>query len=126
MALDLLAIDTRLCDYVGCDNPHHALGYCTKHYKEAIAWKDRPSVAAKHEFVTQAKLSAGCQICGYNAHPAALQYHHIDESTKLYSVASCMGKSWDKLITEMSKCAVLCCNCHNISHYKESYTKYEY
>ena len=131
MSIDLLAIDSEFKTCTKCsvrspvDNFRLKSGYrenvCKKCRNSAAnrktAWKDMPSVDAKHAFVTAAKLSAGCYHCGYKEHPAALQYDHIDPSTKKKSIASCMGSAWTVLINEMAKCRVLCANCHNIHHY---------
>ena len=74
---------------------------------------------SKWDFVTAAKLSAGCVKCGYNEHHAALEYHHI-RGNKLRAIAASMTSSWDKLINEINKCEVICANCHNVYHYESS------
>ena len=52
-----------------------------------------------------------CAICGYNRNYAALEYHHT--SDKLFSIgASSMGKSDDVIRAEISKCVLVCANCH--------------
>lgn len=84
-----------------------------------MTYYKRPAMAAKWEFVKSAKLSAGCCKCGYNKHHSALEYHHI-RGNKLRSIAASMTSSWDKLLAEISKCEVICANCHNIVHYNES------
>ena len=130
MALDLLAI--KECKKCGeskeLSDFRFNMGYyenvckvCRNKSRKKPVWRDIPSVYAKHKFVEQAKLSAGCQDCGYKEHAAALQYDHIDSSSKLISIASCTGRSWSILIAEMNKCRVLCANCHSIHHYGERY-----
>lgn len=79
----------------------------------------KPGMKAKWDFVTSAKLSAGCVSCGYNDHPAALEYHHV-RGIKARSIAASMTSSWDALIKEINKCEVVCANCHNIHHYESS------
>jgi len=61
-----------------------------------------------------------CQRCGEN-HPATLQFHHKDPSLKTVAVSSMVahGYSKDKILEEISKCEVLCANCH----FKEHYTR---
>lgn len=61
------------------------------------------------------KVSAGCAVCGYNRHSAALEFHHTDPNkdndvTKM--TRSHSGKIWD----EIEKCVVLCANCHREAH----------
>ena len=79
----------------------------------------KPSIDRKWRFVRDAKLSAGCSKCGYNHHPAALEYHHV-RGKKDRSIAASMTSSWDRLINEINKCEVICANCHNIEHYNTS------
>lgn len=60
-----------------------------------------------------------CQICGYSKYTGALEFHHIDPSTKEMEVRSipyARTKSWDKIITELDKCILLCSNCHREVH----------
>ena len=75
--------------------------------------------------IDRVKRFKGCAHCGYKKNPVALQFHHVDPSTKLYNVA-CMRRSsyvqWGRIKTEMRKCIVLCAYCHSIET-KESYKK---
>tara|TARA_B110000977_G_scaffold194593_1_gene271491 strand:+ start:1077 stop:1505 length:429 start_codon:yes stop_codon:yes gene_type:complete len=43
-------------------------------------------------------------------------YHHIDPTAKLYSMASIMYGPLERLITEADKCILLCSNCHRKEH----------
>ena len=43
-----------------------------------------------------------------------LDFHHIDSTTKEKPVARCQSES--DLLTEASKCIVLCANCHRLFH----------
>ena len=75
---------------------------------------------AKHRNYRDAvKMAIGCEICGYNEHPTALQFDHIDPATKSFPVARSKEHSWDKLIKEIAKCRVLCANCHMIHTHAE-------
>ena len=83
------------------------------------------------------KQKQGCANCGYNEHPLALDFAHIDQKTKhagaTYGAASGMSKlyakvfkDWDKnytairaLFTEIRKCKVLCKNCHVIETFND-------
>jgi hypothetical protein len=60
----------------------------------------------------QYKMSKGCELCGYNKHPAALQFDHIDPKTKLFTISSRLSLKRKTLIAEVRKCRVLCANCH--------------
>lgn len=49
---------------------------------------NRNYVAARYEerrkLIDEIKVSRGCCDCGYNTHPAALQFDHIDASGKSF------------------------------------------
>jgi hypothetical protein len=62
---------------------------------------------------------SGCLECGYNTNGAALDYHHIDPSTKNSQVDPTL-LSWENTFDEMAKCVVLCKNCHAIHHLEEN------
>jgi hypothetical protein len=54
-----------------------------------------------------------CQVCGYNKHPGALEFHHIDPSTKNFHLSrKGTTLAYEKLRIEASKCLLLCANCH--------------
>ncbi len=57
-------------------------------------------------------------MCGYDRCHRALHFHHIDPSRKEFTFGKVMAnpKSWDKIVTEMRKCALLCANCHAELH----------
>jgi 5-methylcytosine-specific restriction endonuclease McrA len=61
-----------------------------------------------------------CQICKYSKCISALEFHHIDPSTKKFSISQLVMK--DKSVTleeiksELDKCALLCANCHREVH----------
>ena len=59
-----------------------------------------------------------CIDCGY-FHPAAMDFHHIDGSTKFKGGVSKLARGGYKLETlqeELDKCVCLCSNCHRIRH----------
>jgi len=71
------------------------------------------------------KTMKGCSRCGYNKHPAALEFNHINPllknfclCTNYYSVS--LKKHYKLKIDfkkELANCEVLCANCHNIHTY---------
>ena len=56
-----------------------------------------------------------CEMCGYNKCVEALEFHHIDESTKSFSISG-STKSLEKQKVEADKCVMLCANCHRELH----------
>jgi len=59
-------------------------------------------------------LGGKCIRCGYNL-PEAIDFHHIDPSTKSFGIAE-SPCSFNALKTELQKCAPLCKNCHAEFH----------
>jgi hypothetical protein len=72
-----------------------------------IDWRRRK----KQQLVEEA--GGKCQICGYHRCMAALEFHHIDPSTKSFplSMRGCT-RSIETLRGEAAKCVLLCANCH--------------
>lgn len=66
------------------------------------------------------KAKLFCEGCGFN-HPAALNFHHLDPSTKYKSISEMVRDAHTpaSIQAEMDKCAILCANCHLILHWEE-------
>jgi hypothetical protein len=64
------------------------------------------------------KSTLKCEQCNFN-HPAALDFHHINPEEKDLVIAKVIGNGWSKIriLEEVSKCQVLCSNCHRILHW---------
>jgi len=58
----------------------------------------------------------GCTDCGTTE--GKLHFHHVDPSTKLFSIALGAGRSLATLLAELDKCVVLCEPCHLERHRK--------
>ncbi|MBF6374470.1 hypothetical protein [Nocardia farcinica] len=75
------------------------------------------------------KLASGCVDCGYRKHPAALQFDHLDPSTKRTELGWRRDRS--KLTTRSRLlayiehvgryCEVRCANCHAARSYDEEH-----
>jgi transposase-like protein len=59
-----------------------------------------------------AEAGGACAICGFDAHPAALQFHHVDPSQKSFTIRNGDMRSLERMRREASKCVLLCANCH--------------
>lgn len=72
------------------------------------------------DVILQLKMDRGCAECG-EKHPACLDLHHADESTKEFAVSHGQraNKTLPRLLAEAEKCVVLCSNCHRKRHYTE-------
>jgi hypothetical protein len=53
-----------------------------------------------------------CTVCGYDRCIVNLHFHHVDPSTKCFSVNMGLGKSLASFQAEASKCVLVCANCH--------------
>jgi 5-methylcytosine-specific restriction endonuclease McrA len=54
-----------------------------------------------------------CQICGYSRYQGALDFHHIDPTTKTFGIGSSgHSRSWERVLEELAKCILVCANCH--------------
>lgn len=59
-----------------------------------------------------------CQRCGYNQYYGSLQFHHINPLEKDVSWTKLRLRSWDKIVSELDKCDLLCANCHAEVHHE--------
>jgi hypothetical protein len=67
------------------------------------------------QFLDQTKLESGCVICGYNIHPAALDFDHLPGTNKVTTIAKLFsGLKEELLLEEIKKCEVVCANCHRV------------
>lgn len=62
-----------------------------------------------------AALGGRCVLCGYDACPEALDFHHLDPAEKDFDIAARLT-SWEALETEIRKCVLLCSRCHRETH----------
>jgi transposase len=71
------------------------------------AWRRR----AKRILVAEA--GGKCALCGYDRCVAAMHFHHVDPSTKRFSLSSRgLARAIEILREEAAKCVLLCGNCH--------------
>lgn len=65
------------------------------------------------------KKNLECETCG-EIHYACLEFHHYKKK-KDKAVSNMVGQGYSKntILKEISKCKVLCANCHRKVHHKE-------
>jgi transposase-like protein len=80
---------------------------CRRCRAEAVVRRRR-----KVKRILVAEAGGGCSICGYDRHVAALEFHHLDPNEKEFTLARRGAHSIEKLRAEVSKCVLLCSNCH--------------
>ena len=87
-----------------CANCHDKVHYGSSKYK----------IASKaQQFARDYKHDAGCSVCGEKTE-CCLQYHHINSDEKYKGISKIYNMEEMKI--EMSKCIVLCNNCHKDYH----------
>lgn len=88
-----------------------------KHREHRIAVKDRRRAQLRQWFYERKRDEHECVRCG-ESRPAALDFHH-DSETKREGVTQMVnhGYSRARIEEEISRCTVLCANCHRKEHY---------
>jgi len=75
----------------------------------------RPNIERKLAKVHAYQLEKGCADCGFNKHPAALEFDHLPGTKKLFNIGEEIGnRSVESIWLEIAKCEVVCANCHAI------------
>jgi predicted metal-binding protein len=69
-----------------------------------------------HKLKASALFGSKCLYCRYNKCLDALDFHHINEETKTFSLSANWHLSWDKIEKELEKCILICANCHREIH----------
>lgn len=59
-----------------------------------------------------AEAGGKCRLCGYSRCLAALEFHHVDPTTKKFELSRRGARSIATLRSEARKCVLLCANCH--------------
>lgn len=110
-------------EFVLRTGPSGGCHICYKQYQ-------RDRAAARYQeairYLAEAKMIAGCRVCGYNLHPAALELDHIKpvaNSTRTTKFNSSIA-SVDKYLSDPN-IQVLCANCHRIKTH-DQVNKYKF
>lgn len=101
---------------------------CKKNYEDEIMFtacrqcRDKLNIATvRHNMNMKLKaieIGGGkCSRCNFD-NPAALQFHHRDPKIKSFNVNTqeISLKRWSIVEEEITKCDLLCANCHAIEH----------
>jgi transposase len=102
--------------YLKCPCHGHTVFYgradggfrCGKCNSAAVSKRRR---VIKRRLVEEA--GGACVLCGFDGHPASLQFHHLDPKTKEFHLsAGGLSRGIARVRGEASKCVLLCANCH--------------
>ena len=81
---------------------------CSKCNSEAVSRRRRK---VKETLVKEA--GGKCARCGFDEHPAGLQFHHLDPASKEFAVSrKGVTIAIDRSRAEAQKCVLLCATCH--------------
>lgn len=61
-------------------------------------------------------LGGKCSKCWETYDPVCYDFHHTDPSQKDFTIGENMSVGEERFFTEVSKCVLLCANCHRITH----------
>jgi hypothetical protein len=66
-------------------------------------------------------FGGSCARCGYSKNISALHFHHLDANLKEFKLDSRIlsNRNWESILAEVSKCELLCSNCHAEEHNPE-------
>lgn len=104
-------------------------------YVEYLSNKNKPKSKVfmlKTKYIED--FGGKCLMCGYEKNVAALDFHHLDATTKKFGIGEYIRKMticekepqqmqelMDKEIRdELKKCVLLCKNCHMETHHNKS------
>lgn len=95
-----------------CKRAHHK-----QYYKKNRA-RFRESIASRRARVREAIAEykrRPCADCKQSFHPCVMDFDHVD-GEKVQAVSKCGtdGWSWERVMSEIEKCEVVCANCHRM------------
>lgn len=87
--------------------------------KAAYLAKNAARREAIRNMLRELKLASGCVDCGYDKHPAALDFDHVT-GDKTIGPAAMITQGWSnvRIMEELRKCVVRCSNCHRVVTYE--------
>jgi len=81
---------------------------CARCNVEAVVRRRR-----KVKAVLVEEAGGACVRCGFDEHPSALQFHHVDPSQKAFPISrKGVTRSLREARAEAKKCVLLCASCH--------------
>jgi len=93
-----------------CKNAYSRNYYKTTDLKDRLKDKNTARRIRLRDEIREYKASKGCKFCP-EREPCCLQFHHMNDD-KIDNVANLLDRSYERLWNEISKCDVVCANCH--------------
>jgi len=100
------------------ENPTKFLEYQKEYRKDNREWiteKNKAKRKEKQQILVEL-LGNCCSNCKNTFPLCVYDFHHVDPTTKLFTIGEHMGKALKTLKEEASKCILLCANCHRMIH----------
>jgi hypothetical protein len=70
-------------------------------------------------------LGGKCNVCGLKTEFISVyDFHHKNPEEKEQGVRNLLGCVWEKLEKELTKCILVCANCHRIIHFEKDTNEY--
>ena len=106
---------------IACEAPKSNERHKPKHRKHRPhTFRRGETIKQRIAFVKECKVGQPCASCGEYHAPDVLDFHHLDESTKAFQLSNVRrlgGRiSIADIKNEMSKCVIICSNCHRKLH----------
>ena len=74
------------------------------------------------KYVREYKSSNGCVDCGIKYHYSAMQFDHKEGREKEANINALMWRAgFDRVLSEIAKCDLVCANCHAFRTYKRQH-----
>ena len=120
----------KICKYCGDEKPDDMFDICRvvggKSYRRlkcrTCKRRDKNDRRKRiREWLDEYKKELVCRRCSFDDF-RALTFHHHGNSGKDFNIADMLsaGLSIRSILNEIEKCEVLCANCHQIEHYRET------
>jgi 5-methylcytosine-specific restriction endonuclease McrA len=89
-------------------------------YRERALTRNRKLKVIRRIQLLEYLSDKSCVICGITD-PRVLEFDHIDPKKKSFSIAQGLSSTlnWGTILNEISKCQILCANCHKIKTAKQ-------
>ena len=80
-------------------------------------FNQRTGDGSRKKRIKAIELAGGsCKHCGYDKCSSALEFHHIDPSSKDANFRGMRSWTFEKIKKELDNCVLLCANCHREEH----------
>ena len=105
-----------ICEFYQQKDRKNGYSHCKECFNNYCVdrWRQKKIESIHH-------MGSSCVDCGIsypNTHYSVFDFHHLNPSEKDVDWGKLRLRSWDKIVKELSKCVLLCSNCHRIRHSK--------